>query len=123
MKLRLAYLALACLTLLLILVPGSRAYVEERYTLPRVVNESTNIVLVKVERINKEKKLIIYKKVADIKGKHPTDLIKHNVGVGGFNLREQTLPMEWAAEGKLALFFHNGSASETCIGKYWYQAY
>jgi hypothetical protein len=123
MKLRLAYLALACLAVLLVLVPGGRAYVEERYTLARVVNESTNIVLVKVKRVNKERKLIIYDKVADIKGKHPSDVIKHNVGVGGFNVREQTLPTEWAAEGKLALFFHNGGASETCIGKYWYQAY
>ena len=31
--------------------------------------------------------------------------------------------MEWAEVGKTAVFFHNGGASETCIGTYWYQAY
>src|SRR5262245_59632222 len=104
MNMRLAYLALTCLVVLLVFVPGGRAYVEERYTLPRVVNQSTNIVLVQVERVNKERKLIIYKKLADLKGKLPTDVIKHNVGVGGFNAREQTLPTEWAEPGKVAIF-------------------
>src|SRR4051812_35484115 len=111
---------LGLLVIVFMALPGF-SYVEERYTLPRVINESTNIVLMKVERVNKEKKLIIYKKVADLKGKHPTDVIKHNVGVGGFNAFEQKAPTEWAEPGKLAIFFHNGSASETCIGNYWYQ--
>ena len=31
--------------------------------------------------------------------------------------------MDWAEVGKTAVFFHNGGASETCIGNYWYQAY
>ena len=30
--------------------------------------------------------------------------------------------MAWAEAGKKAVFFHNGGASETCIGTYWYQA-
>ncbi|MCI0458832.1 MAG: VCBS repeat-containing protein [Gemmataceae bacterium] len=102
--------------------PG-RAYVEERFTLPRVINESTHILVVQVEKVNKERKLIYYKKVADLKGKHPTDVIKHNLSVGGFNEKEKKLPIEWAEPGKLAIIFHNGGASETCIGTYWYQAY
>src|SRR4051794_35849601 len=52
------------------------AYVEERYTLPRVINESTNIVVLQVEKVNKERKLIFYKKIADLKGNHPTEVIK-----------------------------------------------
>jgi hypothetical protein len=67
--------------------------------------------------------MIIYRKVQDLKGKHPTDVIKHNIGRGGFNPREWQYPMEWAEVGKTAIFFHNGGASETCIGNYWYQAY
>jgi hypothetical protein len=31
--------------------------------------------------------------------------------------------MDWAEPGKVAAFFHNGGASETCIGTYWYQCY
>src|SRR5271165_3747625 len=109
--------------LLTVAVRPGAAYVEERYTLARVLNESTNILVLKVEKVNKERKLIYYKKLFDLKGKHPTDVIKHNVGVGGFNVMEQKAPIEWAEPGKLAIFFHNGSASETCIGKYWYQGY
>ncbi len=123
MNLRRTVLLLGALALLAGLLRRAAAYVEERYTLPRVVNESTHILLVKVEKVNKERKLIYYRKVADIKGKHPTDVIKHNLGVGGFNEKEKRLPVDWAEPGKLAIMFHNGSASETCIGTYWYQCY
>src|SRR5262245_36254504 len=114
---------LAGLLALALVERPAEAYVEARYTLARIVHESTNIVLVKVDKVNKERKLIYYKKVADLKGLHPTDDIRHNVGVGGFNAAEQKAPIEWAEVGKLAIFFHNGGASETCIGKYWYQCY
>jgi hypothetical protein len=123
MKLRRILPLLCGLALLGLFSRPGAAYVEERYTLARTINESTNIVLVQVEKVNKQRKLIYYKKIADLKGKHPTDIIKHNVGVGGFNEREQKAPIEWAEPGKFAIFFHNGGASETCIGKYWYQAY
>src|SRR5262249_38046477 len=86
--------------------------------------ESTNIVLVKVEKVDRQKNLIIFRKVKDLKGKHPKEVIYHNIGLtGGFHPRERQYPMDWAEVGKTAVFFHNGSASETCIGTYWYQAY
>src|SRR5262249_54406241 len=53
----------------------------------------------------------------------PTDLIKHNIGQGGLRADEWKQPMQWAEPGKMAVFFHNGGASETCIGTWWYQAY
>jgi hypothetical protein len=111
------------LGLLLVVVPGGRAYVEVPYTLGRVCNESTHIMLVEVARVNKDKGLIIYKKLQDLKGKHPHNEIKHNIGKRGFHPREWQNVMSWAEEGKKAVFFHNGGASETCIGDYWYQAY
>jgi hypothetical protein len=101
----------------------SQAYVEAPYSLGSVIAQSSNVVLMRVEKVDKEKNLIIYRKVRDIKGKHPTEVIKHNIGRGGFNPREWQFPMQWAEPGKLAVFFHNGGASETCIGNYWYQAY
>src|SRR5262249_61789873 len=80
-------------------------------------------MVVRVEKVDKEKNLIIYRKVRDLKGVHPTDVIKHNIGRGGFNPREWQYPMEWAEVGKTAIFFHNGGASEMCIGNSWDQAY
>jgi hypothetical protein len=99
------------------------AYVEAPHSLGQVISLSTNIMVVRVEQVDKTKNLIIYRKVRDLKGKHPTDIIRHNIGRGGFNPREWQYTMDWAEVGKTAVFFHNGGASETCIGTYWYQAY
>jgi len=115
---------LLCIALAALLcVTVAQAYVEAPYTLGRTCQESTNIVLVEVARVNKEKGLIIYKKVKDLKGTHPEQEIKHNIGKRGFHPREWQNVMAWAEEGKKAVFFHNGGASETCIGTYWYQCY
>jgi hypothetical protein len=106
------------------LVPSpAPAYVEAPHSLGQVITLSTNIMVLQVEKVDKEKNMIIYRKLYDLKGKHPTDVIKHNIGRGGFNPREWQYPMEWAEVGKKAVFFHNGGASETCIGTYWYQCY
>ena len=110
--------------LLIVAIPRpAQAYVEIPYALGKIIAESTNIVVMRVEKVDKEKNLIVYRKVRDLKGKHPTEEIKHNIGRAGFNPREWQYPMAWAEVGKTAVFFHNGGASETCIGTYWYQAY
>jgi hypothetical protein len=111
------------LTALAVLAAGTeaRGYVEAPYTLGRTCSESTNIVVVEVMRVNKDKNLILYKKVQDLKGNHPEAVVKHNIGKGGFHPREWQNVMTWAEPGKRAVFFHNGSGSETCIGTYWYQ--
>ena len=114
--------ALIALALLLLPAQPSQAYVEIPYTLGRLVNESTNIVVMQVTAVDKANKRITYKKVQDIKGKHPTDVIKHQIG-GGFEPREPNTIMAWAEVGKTAVFFHNGGSSETYIDRYWYQAY
>jgi hypothetical protein len=100
-----------------------QAYVEAPHSLGQVIALSTNVLVMRVEQVDKTKNVIIYRKVRDLKGKHPTDIIRHNIGRGGFNPREWQYTMEWAEVGKTAVFFHNGGASETCIGTYWYQAY
>ena len=101
----------------------AQAYVEAPYPLGKIIIESSNIVVMRVEKVDKEKNLIIYRKVRDLKGVHNTDTISHNIGRGGFNPREWQYPMAWAEVGKTAVMFHNGGASETCTGTYWYQAY
>src|SRR5262245_16338766 len=55
-------------------------HIEAQYTLGRVATESTNIVLIEITRINKDKNLVICKKVRDLKGKHPGEEIKQNIG-------------------------------------------
>lgn len=102
---------------------SGHAYVEAPMSLGAIVQQSTNIVLMRVESVDKEKNLILYRKVRDIKGKHPLDSIKHNIGKGGLRPNEWKPQMDWAEPGKTAIFFYQGGASETCIGTWWYQAY
>ena len=102
---------------------GAWAYVEAPHTLGRCIQESTNVVLVEIARVDKNKGLIVYRKIKDLKGKHNEEFIKHNIGKRGFHPREWQNVMAWADVGKQAVFFHNGGASETCIGTYWYQCY
>jgi hypothetical protein len=97
------------------------AYVEAPHSLGLVCTLSTNIMVLRVDKVDKQKNLIIFQKVQDLKGKHPTDIIRHNIGRQGYHPREWQFPMDWAEPGKTAIFFHNGGQSETCIGTYWYQ--
>ena len=110
---------------LALLAPGriAQGYVEAPYTLGKLVRESTNILLLRVEKLDRQKNLIVYRKVRDIKGTHPGEEVKHNIGTRGFHPREWKNVMAWAKVGETALFFHNRSAGEVCIQGYWYQCY
>src|SRR5262245_22228062 len=99
------------------------AYVEVPYTLGKTIDESTHVVHVEVKKADQERKYIIFKKLADLKGTFDGDEIKHNIGERGFHEREWKNIMAWAAPGAQAVIFANADASETCIGTYWYQCY
>lgn len=99
------------------------AYVEIPYTLGKTIDESSHVVHVEVKKADKERKYIIFKKLADLKGTFEEDEIKHNIGERGFHEREWKNIMAWAEPGAQAVIFANADASETCIGTYWYQCY
>ncbi len=115
-------IACACLWVLIAVRPGS-AYVEAPLSLGAVISQSVVVCSMVVTKVDKQNNLIIYQKVADLKGKHPHEVIKHNIGKNGLRAGEWEEIMKWAEVGKTAIFFHNGSASETYIGVTWYQAY
>jgi HEAT repeat protein len=108
------------------------AYIDAPPTLGRLVQyDATYIVVMQVEKVSKEKQAIIYKKVADLKGKYPTDRIKQHVSrrladapgpQDNPRPRGGTSILDWAEPGKLAIFFQDGNrkASATCVGKAWY---
>ena len=120
---KLAALAAVALTATLLTPRAAPAYAEAAMSLGSVINQSTNIVLMTVTKVDKQQNLVIFEKVSDIKGKHPQQTIKHNIGRGGLRAGEWEEIMRWAEVGKPAVFFHNGGASETFIGVTWYQAY
>ena len=116
-----------CLVLALFLLATSaarpaRAYIEAPMTLGAVIKASTTVVVLRIEKVDKEKKLIYLRKVQDLKGKHPDEVIKQMIGEGRHS-REPKFVLDGAEPGQTAVWFSNGSASVTCIGPYWYDGY
>jgi hypothetical protein len=96
------------------------SYVEAPYSLGRVLAEATQVCVLRVEKVDKERNLILYRKTQDLKGQSP-DVVKHNIGRGGLRPGEWETIMAWAEPGQTAVFFNNGGQGEVCINNYWYQ--
>src|SRR5947209_2130497 len=122
------------LAALLALPVPSRAYIGRPPTLGRLVRyDAADIAVIRVEEVSKEKGVIVYKKVDDLKGKYPTDQIRQVVGrriadapAPGDNPRPRTAHsiLDWAEPGKEAIAFHNGDnkISAICVGRVWYMS-
>lgn len=100
----------------------ARAYIEAPMSFGDVVNQSNMITLLRVTRVDKANKLIVYEKVEDIRGKFPTATARHIIG-GQLKEGEIKTVLDWAEAGKYAVFFAKDGACETCIDMYWYQIY
>jgi len=122
MRLKTVVRALLTLGLLAFVANPARAYVEAPMTLGAVIAQSTVICTMTVTKVDKAQGIIIYQKLQDIKGKHNQETIKHMLKQE-LRAGEIKALMDWAEPGKVALFFHNGGASETCTGMNWYQSY
>lgn len=111
------------LVALLVLPRQSPGYIEVPMSLGYIIQQSVNIVVLEVEKVDHQGNIIHFTKVKDLKGVHPSERVVQNIARKGFHPREWQTIMAWARPGKKALFFHNGRASETCIDTYWYQCY
>jgi hypothetical protein len=99
----------------------SRAYIADMPTLGRVITSSSNIVVLEVDKVSRDKQVIIFKKVADLKGKGLPDVAKHRL-TDGFHPRQSRTILDWAEPGRIAVCFQNGERTcVTCIGGYWYE--
>jgi HEAT repeat protein len=105
------------------LASPARAYIDSSPTLGKILNESQHVLVLQVDKVSVEKRAIIYKKVADLKGTSGTDPIKHQVDDGS-HPREPRAVLDWASDaqesGLLAVCFQNGNAARICLGSYWY---
>src|SRR5262245_34138059 len=109
---------------LLVLAWAARAfaYVDASPTLGTVINDSDSITVLQVEKVSSEKRVVIYRKIADVKGTYPAEQIKHAI-TDGAHPREPRRILDWASPGKIAICFHNGKVAQTCIGSYWYECH
>lgn len=119
-------------------IPG-RAYITAPVpTLGAAVSDSTYVTLIRVEKVSREKGIIVYTKVRDLKGKYPKDSIRHVFDLKGTprhqgpgdvptrpDERDWQYALEWAAPGKLAVMFTRqydpfGDFGHTYIPGCWY---
>ena len=98
-----------------------RGPIDASPTLGRVVKESTNIVVLRVEKVSKEKGGIIYSKVEDLKGKYPAGEFKHQL-TGGWHPGEAKLVLDWASRAGSPCASSTASRPWSCIDNYWYGA-
>ena len=78
---RLGHLGLLAAAVLLWTPRPAEAYVDGGpATLGGLCVMSSHIIAVKVEKFSEANRVLIYRKVADLKGKYPRDSIKHVFG-------------------------------------------
>jgi HEAT repeat protein len=90
------------------------------YTLGFVVNQSTHIAVLRVDKVSREKKVIVFKKAADLKGRFPQEDCKVQV-TDGFRSHEPHLFLGWADPGRIAIAFSDGATTQLCLGTLWYE--
>ena len=134
-------LILPCLPLFLgaFAASSAQAYITVPVaTLGSVVAESTYVTVVRVEKVSREKGVIVYSKVRDLKGKYPKDTIRHvfdlkatpaHQGQGHVPIRPDAkdwkYALDWAEPGKTAVMFTRqyepyGDFGHTYIDGCWY---
>jgi outer membrane protein assembly factor BamB len=126
----------------------SRAYIDipvpSLADLCRDTNRGTEaIAVLRVEKVNREKRGIAYRKVRDLKGSFPTgrkyfgDTFTHvihdcpndwllfkphnHMDPDHLEMQNQAI-LAWAAEGKTAVLFERGGEQAICVGHLWYTA-
>jgi HEAT repeat protein len=98
----------------------SWAYIAAMLTLGKVSNDASHIVVLEVDKVSRDRQVVIFKKIADLKGKGSPDLAKHKL-TDGYHPRQARTILDWAEPGKSAICFQLGRTSLTCIGGFWYQ--
>jgi HEAT repeat protein len=98
----------------------SWAYIGAYPTLGKLTADSSQIVVLRVERVNRDRQAILFRKVADLKGGGAAAVAKHRL-TDGFHPRQARTVLDWAEPGKIAISFQNERTALTCIGGFWYE--
>src|SRR5262249_39310951 len=107
----------------LLLSPAAFGSYPLPYSLGGVCKEATHIAEIEVVRVDREKNVITFKVTRGLKGKHPEGEFTQALGKERPLERAPQAVLAWAAPGKKAALFHNGSGSVTYIGGQWYQSF
>lgn len=106
---------------LLALAQRLPAYVDYTPTLGQVIRESQSIVLVEVDKVNRDARAFICHKIADFRGQTPDSPIKQQLTDGNPPAPPRIF-LDWAQPGRKAILFITDDSCLVCIGRHWYQA-
>jgi len=100
--------------------PCAHAYIDayRPETLGAVCDRANTITVFKVEKFNKEKGVILYRKVKDLKGTSPRDSFRE-VLTSAHDPQEREHYLNWVTEGKLAVMFRHEDRQAIAIGEQW----
>src|SRR5215510_12944847 len=102
--------------------PSARAYIGgPPLSLGMMCHWSTHVMIARIEKLNRDKGIILYRKVRDLKGRWPTESYRHAFAP---NFPERDYIFDWAAEGKIVLCcaLESYRWSHTYIDGDWYTA-
>jgi hypothetical protein len=130
----------SALTIALLVLPAmpTQAYITRPVQTLGHLCDSTYITVVRVENVNREKGIIVYRKVKDLKGAYPRETLRHvfdlkntpaHKGPGDVPIRTDAkdwqYALQWAEVGKTAVVFSlkydpYGDFGHTYIDGCWY---
>lgn len=90
------------------------------YTLGFVVTQSAHIAVLQVDKVSRDKRVLLFRKTADLKGRFPSEECKVQV-TDGFRSHEPHLFLGWADPGRTAIAFSDGTTTQICLGTLWYE--
>jgi HEAT repeat protein len=97
----------------------TEAYIAAIPTLGKVITDSERIVVLRVDKVSREKQVVIFTKVVDLKGRDTAEVYKHRL-TDRFHPRQARMIVDWAEPGNIAICFLSGKVCVTCIGRVWY---
>lgn len=98
----------------------SWAFIDASPTLGSIVADSTQIVVLQVDKVSRDRQVIIFKRIADLKGNDSPGLVKHKL-TDGFRPQQARAILDWAEPGASAIAFLRGNVCLTCVGSSWYE--
>src|SRR5262249_25891993 len=111
-------LTLATPGLLLAQVPDHTGPVPRPVPLGELVQTSPHILVLRVDEVDRDERMITYRKVADLKGGAAEGKLRH-----AFHDDATPAILAWARPGRVALCFGPLGWDVTCLGNFWYYSW
>jgi hypothetical protein len=87
-------------------------------TLGAACGRADTITVMRVKKFSKEKGVIVFEKVKDLKGKYPRPGLKEHLSSAHLPAEKEHY-LGWVAEGKTAVVFRYENRQAVCIGEQW----